>query len=225
MKYFKLLISAIFAGLMLCIGCSVFIGAVAFDARFIGSFFFSVALILILLTGTALYTGKIGYVFENKPSFILDLLIIWIGNLIGATGSGYLLRLTRSANPTGAFYQAGLALSEARLNDSYLSLFVLAIFCGMLVFIAVDGFKKFESPFVKIIVVILAIGSFVASGFEHVVADMFFYAFANAWATDFWKVLLSLLVMTAGNSIGSIFVWAALKFIRGKKVTSSGREA
>jgi len=118
-----------------------------------------------------------------------------------------------------------VALSDARLNDSYLSLFVLAIFCGMLVFLAVDGYKKFESPFVKFAVVILAIGSFVASGFEHVVADMFFYAFANAWGTDFWKVLLSLLVMTAGNSLGSIFVWAVLKFVRGKKVSSSGREA
>ncbi len=223
MNYIKLLISAIFAGLMLCIGCSVFIGAVANDAKFIGSFFFSVALILILVTGTALYTGKIGYAFENKASFVSDLIIIWIGNLIGATGSGYLLRLTRLAS--GSFYQAGVALSDARLNDSYFSLFVLAIFCGMLVFLAVEGYKKFESPFVKFAVVILAIGSFVASGFEHVVADMFFFAFANAWATDFWKVFLSLLVMTAGNSLGSIFVWGVLKFVHGKKVSSSGRDA
>lgn len=225
MKYLRLLVSAIFAGIMLCIGCSVFIASVANDARFIGSFFFSVALILILITGTALYTGKIGYVFENKPSFLLDLLVIWIGNLIGATGSGYLLRLTRSSVTSGSFYQAAVSLSNQRLNDTNVSLFILAIFCGMLVFLAVEAYRKFESPFVKFAVVILAIGSFVASGFEHVVADMFFYAFANAWSAYFWKVLLSLLVMTAGNSVGSIFIWWVLKFIRGKKVSSSGREA
>ncbi len=225
MKVLKLLLSAIFAGFMLCIGCSVYIGAVAYDARFIGSFFFSVSLVLILLTGTALFTGKVGYLLEHKPSYILDLVVIWAGNLIGATSSGYLLRLTRSASPMSLFYQSGVSLSDARLNDSYLSLFILAIFCGILVFLAVEGYKKFESPFVKIIVVILAIGSFVASGFEHVVADMFFYAFANAWGTDFWKVLFSLFVMTAGNSIGSIAVWAVLKFVHGKKVSSLGRDA
>lgn len=225
MKYLKLLVSAIFAGVMLCVGCSVYIFSTVNDARLLGSFFFSVALILILITGTALYTGKIGYAFENKTSVFLDLLIIWLGNMIGATGSGYLLRLTRNAISSNAFYVSGLALSEQRLNDSYLSLFILSLFCGVLVFLAVEGYRKFESPFVKFSVVILAIGSFVAAGFEHVVADMFFFAFANAWNTDFWKVLFSLLIITAGNSIGSILTWWILKFVHGKKVNATGREA
>ena len=89
---------------------------------------------------------------------------------------------------------------DVKLNDSLLSLFVLAIFCGMLMFIAVDTYKHhYEKKDTMVTVVaILGVVVFILAGFEHCIADMFYFTLAGA----FPKAFPALIVMTLGNAVG-----------------------
>lgn len=89
---------------------------------------------------------------------------------------------------------------ETKLNDSLLSLFVLAIFCGILMFIAVDTYKHhYEKKDTMVTVVaMLGVVVFILAGFEHCIADMFYFTLAGA----FPKAFPALIVMTLGNAVG-----------------------
>ena len=65
------------------------------DNRYIGSFLFATGLFVILTFGFTLFTGKVGYAVENKLSYLIDLLIIWFGNLVGTMFDGFVIQLTR----------------------------------------------------------------------------------------------------------------------------------
>ena len=91
------------------------------------------------------------------------------------------------------------ALCLVKDGDSIVSLLVLGIFCGMLMFIAADGYKNIENQVGKVVVVFLPVMVFILSGFEHCIADMFYFSLAG----DFSALMLkSLIVITVGNSIG-----------------------
>lgn len=203
----KDLISGIMAGVCIGIGGFAYIAATAVGERLLGSFFFSLGLLLILYFGFYLYTGKIGYVFENKKDFFIDLLTMLFGNLIGAGLAGYGIRLTKVYN---TYKETIMSVANGKLGDSWLSILILAILCGILVFAAVDVYKKDFHPVVKVINVIFCIGIFVVCGFEHVVADMFFFSLANVWS---WHALFYVFLMAVGNSIGAILVYLASKFL------------
>ena len=74
--------------------------------------------------------------FENKLSYTLDVVIIWLGNLVGTflTAQAYLM--TR----IGAGMAAKAAeLCAVKLGDGLFIIFILAIFCNVMIFIGVDG--------------------------------------------------------------------------------------
>jgi len=207
-RIIKGLVSGIMAGVCIGIGGFAYIAATAVGERLLGSFFFRVGLLLILYFGFYLYTGKIGYIFENKKDYIVDLFSMLVGNFLGAGLIGYGIRLTKVYTT----YQDTIqAVANGKLSDSWISILVLAILCGILVFSAVDVYKKDFHPVVKVINVIFCIGIFVVCGFEHVVADMFFFSLANVWS---WHALFYVLLMVVGNSLGSIIFYLALKFLR-----------
>ena len=131
------LFSGVLAGIMISIGGGVFL-AIKGTSLIGASFLFSLGLFMIISLKLHLYTGKVGYIFENKKSFLLDLLITYIGNIIGVVVSGYSLRLTRLDN----LIEVSNKLVETKVNDNLLSLFILAIFCGFLIFLAVEVQKR-----------------------------------------------------------------------------------
>ena len=61
--------------------------------RYLGGMVFSIGLFTVCFFGLHLYTGKVGYVMENDRSYALSLVIMYIGNVIGAVGFGYLMFL------------------------------------------------------------------------------------------------------------------------------------
>ena len=154
---------------------------------------------MILSFGFNLFTGKVGYAVENKPSYIIDLLIIWFGNLLGTAATGGLILCTRISG----IGEKAAGLCETKLSDNLLSILILSFFCGMLMFIAADGFKKIENPVGKILAVFLPVMVFILSGFEHCVANMFYFTAAQAWSL---KAFGYLLVMSAGNAVGGMFI-------------------
>ena len=196
-KFTDIFLRALLTGFAIGIGGIVYLSC---DNRYIGSFLFGTGLFVILSFGFNLFTGKVGYAVENKPSYIVDLLVIWLGNLAGTAATGGLILLTR-VSPTISEKAAGLC--DTKLSDGLLSILVLSFFCGMLMFIAADGFKNIENPVGKMLVIFLPVMVFILSGFEHCVANMFYFTAGLAWSL---KAFGYLLVMSLGNAIGGMFI-------------------
>ena len=185
---------AILAGFMIGAGGTLFLSV---ENRYMGSFLFGIGLFTILVFKLSLFTGKVGYAVQQKASYLVDLAIIWAGNLIGTVGVGLMMLQTRSA---AALTEKAAAICHTKLDDGLVSIFVLSIFCGVMMFLAADNFKKAENAMQKNIGIFLPVMVFILCGFEHCVANMFYFTVAQAWSE---KAVVYLLVMSLGNSVGA----------------------
>ncbi|MDD3346839.1 formate/nitrite transporter family protein [Oscillibacter sp.] len=183
-------------------GICIAIGGVAFlscESKVVGAIFFCVGLFTICTFGFHLFTGKVGYVFEQPFSYTGFVLSIWLGNLLGTGIVGYAVRATRISG----IAEKATALCQTKLDDTVLSIFILSVFCNILMFVAVDGFKTNPHPIGKYIGVFLGVIVFILCGFEHCVANMFYFSVANLWSG---KAFAYLLVMSIGNACGGVII-------------------
>ncbi|MBR4178507.1 MAG: formate/nitrite transporter family protein [Bacilli bacterium] len=195
-KYLDFLIKGLYAGIMIGIGGSIYLSV---ENPVIGSFLFSIGLLMICMYGMNLYTGKIGYILINKFEYVYELLLSLLGNFIGTFFVAKMLLFTRVAKIS----ERALAMSNVKLNDNLLSIFILSVFCGMLMYIAVNNYKKSTNEIGKYIGIFMCVMVFILCGFEHCVANMYYFSVASVWT---WKTLLYLLIMVLGNSVGSIII-------------------
>ncbi len=193
----KILFKSFLAGIMIAIGGTVFL---SIENKVVGASLFSIGLFGVLIYNLNLYTGKIGYLITNfNLKYIKELAITLIGNFIGACSVGFILRYTRIYDN---IYEKALNLANIKLNDSILSIFILSIFCGLLMYFAVNGFKK-QTDFGKYLVVYLGVSVFILSGFEHCIANMYYFSVADIWSL---KTLGYTSIMVLSNSIGSFII-------------------
>lgn len=193
----KILFKSFLAGIMIAIGGTVFL---SIENKVIGASLFSIGLFGVLIYNLNLYTGKIGYLITDfNLKYIKELIITLIGNFIGACSVGFILRYTRIYDK---IYEKSLVLANIKLNDNILSIFILSIFCGLLMYYAVNGFKK-QTDFGKYLVVYLGVAVFILCGFEHCIADMYYFSVADIWSL---KTLGYTGIMVLGNSIGSFII-------------------
>lgn len=195
-KYVDYLVKGIYAGFMIGIGAIAFL---SLENKVLGSFFFSIGLLTICMYAMNLYTGKIGYVLINKIDYIYELLLGLLGNFIGTFIIGKSILLTRVSNIS----EKALTLVNIKLNDNLLSIFILSVFCGILMYIAVNNYKKVNTEIGKYIGIFMCVMTFILCGFEHCIANMAYITIANAWS---WKALLYVLIMILGNSFGAILI-------------------
>lgn len=195
-RFADILLRAIATGFAIGIGGVVYLSC---DNKYIGAFLFGTGLFVILSFGFNLFTGKVGYAVENKPSYLIDLAVIWLGNLIGTAATAALILCTRISG----IGEKAQAICEVKLNDTLPSNFVLAFFCGMLMFIAADGYKTINNSAGKMLAIFLPVVVFILSGFEHCVANMFYFTIAQVWSL---KTFGYLIVMSLGNAVGGIFI-------------------
>lgn len=203
MKYISAFIKAVFAGI--AVGIAGFMYCRISDKN-LGAVLFTFALFTVVTCGFFLFTGKDGYIFENPPSYLLILLITWFGNFAGTWAVAALTNLTRMS-----VMQTAVSFTEARLQDSMISLFILGIFCNLLMFLGVDGYKRIPHDAGKYIALFLSISIFVLCGFEHCVADMFYFSAARMINA---QTILRLLVITAGNMVGAVLLPLSRKLFR-----------
>ena len=193
----KVLFKSFLAGIMIAIGGTVFL---SIENKVIGASLFSIGLFGVLIYNLNLYTGKIGYLITNfNLKYIKELIITLIGNFIGACSVGFILRYTRIYDK---IYEKSLILANAKLNDNILSIFILSIFCGLLMYYAVNGFKK-QTDFGKYLVVYLGVAVFILCGFEHCIANIYYFSVADIWSL---KTLGYTGIMVLGNSLGSFII-------------------
>lgn len=196
MKQAASFLNSVLGGVCIGIGGVVFLSC---DDRVVGAALFCLGLFAICTFGFNLFTGKVGYIFDNPPAYSGFVLSVWLGNLVGTGLVGYAVRATRVAG----IADKAVALCQTKLNDSLPSIFILAFFCGVLMFVAVDGFKNNPHQLGKYLGIFLGVMVFILCGFEHCVANMFYFSAANMWSG---KTVLYLLVMTLGNSCGGVVI-------------------
>lgn len=214
-NYLKVLFSSILAGILIAIGGLVFI-FVKNTSTIAGGFLFAFGLFTIITLKLHLYTGKIGYVFDNKANYLLELLIILIGNAIGAISFGYLTRLAfNGVNNTIMDTINNVATNK--LSNPLLTTFILSIFCGIMIYLAVEVSRRNVSDTIRTIAIFFAVAIFIICGFEHCIANMFYFSFASSWNLN---TLLYILIMVLGNSIGSIVIYLLLKLFESKKANN-----
>lgn len=195
-KITDIFLRALLTGVAIAIGGTVYLSC---PNKYLGAFLFGTGLFVILTFGFNLFTGKVGYAVENKPTYLGELGIIWLGNFVGAALSALLITQTRIS----AISDKAAELCDIKLNDSVTSIFILAFFCGILMFIAADGYKNIQNPVGQILAIFLPVVVFILSGFEHCIANMYYFTLAGSWST---KAFGYLIIMSLGNAAGGILI-------------------
>lgn len=198
----KNIINGVFAGILISIGGAVYL---ACDNKYVGAVLFSVALYCICCQGYSLYTGKICYIPEKHTKQEFSILLTGLlGNVIATTACGYAL-----AYAIPKLREAGFNACSLKLEQEMPQTFIRAFFCGVLIYLAVDIFKKQKTP----LGILLCIPAFILSGFEHSVADMFYFAVSGMVSL---KAFVFIWIVVLGNSLGGMLV-PLLNSLGGKK--------
>ena len=186
-------VSGIFAGIMISIGGSVFLSCMGIN-KILAACLFSVALLCICLQGYSLYTGKIGFIVsDHSREAVSTLLLGLLGNVIATLVFGIALSYA-----TPSIKDAAVMICEAKLDQELPAAFIRACFCGVLMYQAVSIFKNHNK---NIVGILFCIPVFILSGFEHSIANMFYFSAAGIFSLD---VVIYIFVVIAGNSVGAI---------------------
>lgn len=202
-KYIFTLIKGIFAGICIGVGGWLFITSKNSGAsQVLSAFMFSIGLILICNFKFFLYTGKICYLgneIKNKNglNYSLQLLIGLVGNYIGAVLVGFVISKTLHV-PDFVY-----SMVTTKLAYDCWQLLILGAFCGMLIYFAVEAFAKVENIFGKYVILMMCVAGFIVCGFEHCIADMFYFAVAGNFSVD---SIIAVLLIIVGNSLGGLLV-------------------
>lgn len=163
------------------------------DNKFVGALLFSFGLITILAQSLNLYTGKIGTINLSCEWFMLPVIIF--GNFIGTNIIAWGMSLTRFGETLS---QSAYVIVQNKLADNWFSILLLSIGCGIMMYLAVKGWAENTSTW---LIVILPVMIFILSGFEHSIANMFYFAMANEYSI---KAFLYVGLMLIGNAIGTL---------------------
>jgi formate/nitrite transporter len=208
---------------------------------------FCLGLILVVVGGAELFTGNnlIVMAWANGKvtgrALLRNWVIVYVGNFVGSIGTVILMFLTKQytfgANSIGI---AALRTGVAKVELTFLQAIALGILCNALVCLAVWLTYSARSTIDKIAAIVFPITAFVAAGFEHSVANMYFIPYALfikyfdptyvsavgdrvanldklTWSTFLWN---NLLPVTIGNIIGGAVLVAAVYwaiFLRSSK--------
>ena len=203
-------------------------------ARLLAGLVFSLGLILVVVGGAELFTGNNLIVMAwasgkvTGRALLRNWAIVYAGNFVGAFGTAVLMVLSRQYTfGGGAVGETALKIAAGKVQLGFVQALALGILCNTLVCLAVWLTYGARSTTDKITAIIFPISAFVASGFEHSIANMFFvpYAmlvmafdptFVAEKAVDMtgvtWSAFLiqNLVPVTIGNVIGGAVLVAAI---------------
>lgn len=153
----------------------------------IGPVIFTLGLLGVCYMKQNLFTGKCGFLFEDKIK-PLELLIILIVNLV----AGYLFGLIYSIADTEIFNNAVAKVATWEMSIAF---FIKSVLCGVIMYIAVYMYRK-GTP----LGIIFGIPLFIFSGFQHCIANIITLGVARTFDP-------SIIICIIGNFVGSLFMW------------------
>lgn len=196
--------------------------------KLLGGLVFCLGLILVIGAGAELFTGNnlIVMAWASKKvttrKLLTNWVLVYIGNFIGATATAVLVFLSKQYTFGGGLVgENALNIANGKVGLEFVQAVILGILCNALVCLAVWLCIGARSATDKILAIIFPITAFVAAGFEHSVANMYFVPIgllikgdaeflsaigANVadYANLTWSSFLvhNLLPVTIGNIIG-----------------------
>ena len=198
----KSLCLSVAAGIFISIGGAVFLSS---ENSVVGAVLFSVALLSICYLGLYLFTGKVGFIaVSHKGHEIAEVALTLLGNLIGTFAGGILVS---AAKPK--LMAVAQTRCLPRLEMGVAAVLITAFFCGILMYTAVAIYKEKGSP----LGIFFCVPVFILSGFEHSIADMFYFFCARMFSVE---VFLFLLLVVIGNAVGGMFI-PALRLLAEEK--------
>ena len=188
----KKILSGVQAGVMISIGGAVFL---ACDNKYVGAGLFTVALLTICIKGYSLYTGKIGFIPEKHDKEAFSVLLLGLlGNTAATVACGYLIRFGLPA-----LGETAETICGNKLAQTFPQTLIRGFFCGVLMYVAVSVWRDRQ----KIVGILFCIPVFILAGFEHSIADIFYFAasgIVDVKAFAFiWTVIL-------GNTLGGMLL-------------------
>jgi len=198
--------------------------------RMLAGLVFCLGLILVVVGGAELFTGNNLIVMAwargkvSTAALLRNWVIVYVGNFVGSVATAFIMYLSKQYTfGGGAIGNAALNIANSKVNLEFMQAIALGIMCNALVCLAVWLTYSARSTVDKIFSIVFPISAFVAAGFEHSVANMYFIpialfirqfdpAFYDAWAANVtantanltWQGFLinNLLPVTIGNIIG-----------------------
>ncbi|MEO7099650.1 MAG: formate/nitrite transporter family protein [Luteolibacter sp.] len=180
-------------------------------ARVLAGVVFSLGLILVVVAGAELFTGNNLLVMAcvarriTTRKLLLNFVIVYFSNFIGAAGLATIVAL--SGHPgmaNGNIWRTAVAIATTKVALPFADAFFRGVLCNVLVCLAVWTAMAGRGVADKILAIVFPITAFVAAGFEHSVANMYFlplaiFLHADIGITD---VLRNLIPVTLGNLVG-----------------------
>lgn len=240
----KTFVLAIAAGALIAFGAQVSLTVMTGTeqvswgfAKLIGAMTFATGLMMVVLTGAELFTGNVMMTFSviEKKTSIAKLLrnwtIVYAGNFVGSMILALLIYLSGcSHNSHDALGALGLTTAYTKATLPVLEAFTRGILCNWLVCLAIWMASSSRHVIGKIFAIFFPIMTFVASGYEHSIANMYFLTNGlflkhtpdivaasgltpEQLAGFTWKTALfgNLIPVTLGNLVGAI-VFVVLLF-------------
>ncbi|MEW6101860.1 MAG: formate/nitrite transporter family protein [Candidatus Omnitrophota bacterium] len=222
---FELFIFGILAGIYIAFGAAVATAVLSGQtmdaglARFLAGSVFSLGLILVLIIGSELFTGNIlmtiGLIYR-RYSFVKVLrnwLVVYFGNFFGAVIIAWLVYKSGLLGSLGNFTPIGeiaVKITETKMELNFTEALCRGILCNMLVCLAVIMSIASRTIEGKILGIYFPIMAFVASGYEHSVANMYFLPAGlmakGEFMLGFFKSFNNLIPVTIGNIIGGLLI-------------------
>lgn len=180
--------------------------------RILGGIVFCLGLILVVLAGAELFTGNnlmiMAWVDRKIPGSLLlrNLVTVYLANFAGAALLASLVMLAGHGNFNGGrIGTTALDIAEAKCSLGFLQAMGSGILCNVLVCLAIWLTLGGRTVTDKILAIIFPITAFVAAGFEHCVANMYFLCLGKMMGAEInWASIWlgNLLPVTLGNLIG-----------------------
>ena len=205
-RIWGIFIYALLAGFCIGLGGTVFLRLKdAFPGgNVVGALLFTIGLFVVCTRGYALYTGKVCYLFDNPPSYVLDIIVIWVGNLCGCALISWMENCTGITGAESGINVTAAALVAGKMEASYLSLFILGILCNIFIIIAANGYATNPHEVGKYVALFLGVSVFILCGTEHSVADMYYWTVSGVLYEQPGESFLRLGVITLGNLVGGV---------------------
>ena len=212
-KYLTCFLLSIPAGLAIGLGGFLYIlmtylihGDLSELGNIFGSLVFSIGLLTVCIFSLNLYTGKVGLIYESKKNkdFYISLLIMLIGNALGAFLLGYICYFIFKDME---IYNYALNTANKRLifddGIDYLSASIKSFLCGVCVYLAVKCFNMDRMKPLGITLLVFFVFIFVYSGWQHCIANMFYFAMSNKIEPNtFINLALAILFNSLGPVVG-----------------------
>lgn len=205
-------------------------------AKLVAGAVFGVGLILVVFAGAELVTSAMMILTQGALTKVVrwgaavgTMIFCFVGNLAGSMGFGWLIARSGVLQSNEAAGNYLGALLESKGHETWSELFIRGILCNILVCLAIWGSNRMTTEIGKVIVICSCIFAFVASGFEHVVANMTTFSlgvFADPALTTWSEFGRNVLFVGLGNLVGgALFVGVVYWYVAGAPTRSLERES